>query len=237
MLKLFNDFAKSLFANELHAALPQYKHKKSLRGPLSGAANFEWKVDDVRIGWLGFGGFSYANFTAVAGWTTSGMNWKSLPAWEQYRVPDHFKVPPVPADGYVELRDRWRFEDADTEDAETGEGAWYDLELDSPPEDFARQVYEAYIKSPQFEEDVQRTHKGALRIYTKNPPTLEEQREQSLSVEWNGCRSFWHHLATRHHFSEQELEKLLRPPVEKAMKLVRRHAHPLICRQLGLATD
>ena len=225
MLKLFNDFAKNLFAERLKAIFPEYKLKKSLRGPLPGAMNFECRVDGSRVGWICFGGFKESDFTVFAAWTVSGIELKSLPEWEQYGNPNAFQVPPVPADGFVDLRDRWRFEDADG-------GAWHSLDLGSPPAELAQQVFDNYVASPQFEEGVQRRYLGAQRIYTKNMPSLEKIRSDSLTVEKLYCKSLWSHLAERHSFSDEEMTKLLDPLVQKAVELVQKHGHPLILGQL-----
>ena len=225
MLKLFNTFAQTRFTEQLKAPLPQYKRKKSLRGPLSGAANFEFKVDSDRTGWICFGGFKDGDFAVLAGWTVSGQDLRDLPAWAQYGNPRAFEVPPVPTDGYVDLRDRWRFEGS-------SKGAWHDLSLGSPPEDFALEVFEAYILTPAFEEHVQSSIRGAQRLYTKNMPSLEQIRADCLVGEKAYCKSVWSHLAERHTFSDDELMKFFEPIVSKAVDLAFRYGHPLIEQQL-----
>lgn len=227
MLKLFNDFAKALFAERLKAVYPEYKHKKSLRGPLPGAANFEFKVDRSRTAWICFSGFKDAEFTVFSAWSNLGKELKSLPEWEQYGNPNAFQVPPAPADGYVDLRDRWRFEDS------SAGGAWYALDIGSPPRDFALKIFESYVATPAWEEHVQRHYRGAQRIYTKNMPSMEEVRSNCLVAERAYCKSLWSHLAERHLFSDDELLALLEPVVQRALDLVQRHGHPHVLRQLG----
>jgi hypothetical protein len=230
MLKLFNDFAKALFADRLKEAFPGYKVKKSLRGPLPGALNFECKLDGARLGWICFGGFKESDFTVFVAWTVSGMELKSLPGWEQYSNPNAFQVPPVPADGYVDLRDRWRFEGADG-------GPWHSLDMGSPSAELAQQVFDGYVASPQFEENVQRLYQGAQRLYTKNVKSLEQVRSEHLIVERMHCRSLWSHLAERYRFSDEELTKLLDPLAQKAVELVQQYGHPLILRQLEVQPE
>lgn len=227
MLKLFNTFAQSLFTERLMTPLPQYKHKKSLRGPLPGAANYEFKVDSDRKGWICFGGFKDSDFAVLAGWTVSGEELRDLSEWEQYGNPRAFQVPPIPTDGYVDLRDRWRFEDSST-------GAWHDLSLGSPPENFALEVFETYVVTPEFEEHVQSSFRGAQRLHTKNMPPLEQIRANCLVAEKAYCKSVWSHLAERHKFSDDELMMFFEPIASRAVDLALRYGHPLIQQQLRL---
>jgi hypothetical protein len=225
MLKLFNTFAQTLFTEQMMTSLPLYKRKKSLRGPLAGAANFEFKVDSDRIGWICFGGFKDGDFAALAGWTVSGKDLRDLSEWEQYGNPRAFQVPPIPTDGYVDLRDRWRFEDSSTD-------AWHDLSLGPPPEDFAQKVFETYVITPEFEEYVQSSLRGAQRLYTKNMPPFEQIRAECLVAEKSYCESVWSHLAERHKFSDDELQMFFGPIASKAVDLALRYGHPLIRQQL-----
>jgi len=227
MLKLFNDHARDRFAAAMRAALPAYTLKKSLKGPASGLVNFEHRIDARRAGWIGFGGFKERDFFVYAAWTVSGSAPRELPEWEQYANPRAFEVPPVPADGYVDLRDRWRFEPG-------GKDAWFPLSLPDPEPAFSQAVCERYLASPGFERDVERSLEGARRLYTKNPPTPESVRHDAERTERAYSR-LWSHLATRHAFSEAELDTLTAPVVAEALRLAQTYGAPLIARQLGEA--
>lgn len=216
MLKLFNDYAKTRFVAEMKRVDPRFEPKKSLRGPLAGAINLEFVLDAARRAWICFGGFKDRDFAIFAAWTVSGRPLKELEEWEQYGNPRAFELPPVPADGCVDLRDRWRF------DANWREfGAWHDLSVAAPPQDFAETAFEAFRQTRSCEDEIAVSYAGALRLSAKNPPDPERHREEWLRAEFAYCKSVWSHLATRRSFGEEECVRFVEPVVLRAVELAR----------------
>lgn len=228
MFKGLNDCAKALFADALQARLPAYQLKKRLRGPVSGVTCHEMRVDASRAAWVAFGGFKDADFVLLCAWTSTGQELKQLEEWEQYGNPRAFEVPPVPTDGYVDLRDRWRFENP------AQGGAWHPLTLGSPPQELVASIYASTIASPQFAQEIQQAWIGAQRLNTRNPPALDQVRADCLRTEQAYCRSSWAHLSSRYAFSPAETQALVTPVVNQAVELVQKYGHPLITHQLGL---
>lgn len=230
MLKIFNDFAKAEFASRMAKQVPEFRPKRSLRGPLAGALNFEFRNSSDKCAWISFGGFKEKNFAVLAAWTVSGKELRSLSEWEQYGNPRAFEVPPIPADGYVDLRDRWRFENGGQE-----AGTWHSIDIIDPPHELATRVYEEFTQSQDCRLAIDRQYAGALRLYTKNPPSPEQHRKEFLEAERVYC-SLWSHLATRHAFTDAELQEYLGPVVSTAIELVVRYGVPLIAGRLAAST-
>ncbi len=228
MLKIFNDFAKARFSAQVAECFPDYRMKKSLRGPLAGALSFEFKMAPDKRGWISFGGFQEDSFAVLAAWANDTRELRELEAWDQYPNPRAYEVPPIPDCGYVDLRDLWRFE-PDHEES----GTYAQLEICPPPPALSAMVFERYAKSAECDDYIDRLYASMLRTHTRNPLSAEQNRKEYLDAEKYACSLLWSQLATRHTFSDEELLFYLDPVVNDAMELVRKYGIPLIATQIS----
>lgn len=223
MRTVLNETAKALFVERFAVGQADFSHVKSRKTFLPGAAAFELKLSRERTGWIAFGGFKDSCFAVAAGWTVSGLNPTSLEEWDRH--PTTFSSCPPPTNGWVDLRDRWRFE------PKSGE-PYVDLDLPEPSEDLQGNIFSAYVDTPAFEQQVDRAHRGAMLICKKNPPTLEQTRAHTLKAE-RVLYKLWGHLLDRHEFTAAELVPVLEPVVTRAVAIAAAFGVPLVRERLA----
>jgi len=216
MRKLYNDTAKSLFIERFRVIHPQFPLAKNRKTFFPGAAVFESKASSERTGWICFGGIKDSYFVVAAGWTVSGSDPRELDEWRNPETP--------PTDGWVDLRNRWLIEHG-------AEPPYFSLDLPEPDLELQERAFSAYIESPSFEQQVRNTHRGALMICKRNPPTFDETRTQTLAAE-RVLFGLWGHLADRYEFAARELEGILSPIIDHAIGIAGKYGLPLIQRQL-----
>jgi hypothetical protein len=220
MRPLLNDTAKALFVAQLNARGTGFSFVKSRKTFFAGAAVFERAVDKQRCAWLAFNGFKDSYFALGAGWTVSGLNPTKLEHWSLHarQILQRADVLPPP-DGFIDLRDRYRF-------IKEGD-AYFNLDLPFPSKELKERGYQEYLGSQEFEEHVQKLHRGALIIYKKNPPSVESVREEAKRVEWSS-RDLWMHLVDRGALSKDDVEALVQPIVTRAVEIACKHGVPFL---------